>query len=54
MMTGFFKGVGMGMVAGVAITMAVVPVDRRRMMKSPVGKTMKTVCGVYEGIKDAF
>lgn len=54
MMAGFFKGMGMGIVAGAAITMALVPVDKRRMMKSPVGKTMKTICNVYEGIQDAF
>jgi hypothetical protein len=53
-MKGFFRGVGMGLVAGAALTMAVVPVDKRRMAKSPVGKTMKTVCNMYDSIRDGF
>jgi len=44
----------MGIVAGAVITMAVVPVDKRRMMKSPVGRTMKSVCNLYDGIRNGF
>ncbi|MCL1820343.1 MAG: hypothetical protein FWG36_06785 [Oscillospiraceae bacterium] len=53
-MNGFIKGVGIGMAAGAAITMAVVPVDKRRMMKSPMGKSYKTICGMCDSIRDAF
>jgi hypothetical protein len=53
-MNGFFRGVGMGVVAGAVLTMAVVPVDKRRMMKSPVGRTMKTVCNMYDSMRDGF
>ncbi|MCL2081418.1 MAG: hypothetical protein FWH16_04890 [Oscillospiraceae bacterium] len=53
-MNGFFKGVGMGVIAGAMITMSVVPVDRRRMMRSPMGRKVSAVCDFCEGIKDAF
>lgn len=53
-MNGFIKGIGMGVVAGAMITMAVVPVDKRRMMKSPVGKTVRSVCDMCGSIRDAF
>jgi hypothetical protein len=50
----FIKGVGLGIIAGAALTAAVVPVDRRKFMRSPVGKACKTVSSVAEDIRDAF
>lgn len=53
-MQGFLKGMGMGIVAGAMITMAVVPMDKKRVMRSPMGKTIKTIGNVCGSIHDAF
>jgi hypothetical protein len=53
-MQGFFKGIGMGMVAGAILTAAVLPVDKRKVMRSPVGRTMKKIGNVCGSIHDAL
>ncbi|MCL2085101.1 MAG: hypothetical protein FWH06_07585 [Oscillospiraceae bacterium] len=53
-MNGFMKGVCVGMMTGVALTMTVAPLDKKRIMRSPVGKTFKTCKSVINDIHDAF
>lgn len=40
---GFMKGVGMGLVVGAALAAAVIPVDKRKVMKSPAGRVIRTI-----------
>jgi hypothetical protein len=44
------KGIGIGLVAGSLLTAAVIPMDRKRIMRSKAGRTLRTVGQVVEGI----
>ena len=47
---GLIKGIGLGMVAGIVITACVVPMDRRKIMRSGAGKTIRAIGHVMENI----
>ena len=48
------KGLGLGVVAGVLLTVSVVPMDRKRIMRSGTGKAIKAIGHVVEGISGGF
>jgi len=48
--TGLVKGIGLGMVAGMVITACVMPIDRKRVMRSGAGKTIKAIGHMMENI----
>lgn len=48
------KGIGVGLVAGMIVTAAVVPIDKRKLMRSGTGKTIKTIGQVVDTITGAF
>jgi hypothetical protein len=50
----FIKGIGLGVLAGAALTCAVVPMDRKKLMHTPVGKTFQAVNSVVDDVRDAF
>ena len=50
----FMKGVCVGVMTGAALTVAVAPLDKKRIMRSPVGKTLKTCRSVINDVKGAF
>ena len=41
--TAFLKGMGVGLVVGAAVTGLVAPVDKKKMMKSGAGRTIKAI-----------
>ena len=47
---GFLKGVGIGMVVGAAVTMAVAPMDKRKMRHSAPGRTLHAIGQVLENL----
>jgi hypothetical protein len=49
----FLKGMGLGIVAGTTIAMMVSPPDKKKLMHSRMGRTIKTVGDIVEGIADA-
>ena len=51
---GFIKGMGMGLVAGVLVTAMALPMDKKRVMRSGAGKTIKAIGRVAEGLSSAF
>ena len=46
--TGFLKGVGVGLIVGAAVTAAVVPVDKRKLMHSGTGRTLRALGNVLD------
>jgi hypothetical protein len=48
------KGIGIGILAGSILTAAVIPMDKRRVMRSKAGRTLRAVGQAAEGICDAF
>ena len=48
------KGIGIGIVAGSLLTAAVIPMDKKRVMRSKPGRALRTMGQVVEGICDAF
>lgn len=48
------KGIGIGMVAGSLLTAAVIPMDKKRVMRSKAGRAMRTMGQIVEGVCDAF
>ncbi len=53
-MRGFMKGMGMGVMVGAALTMVMVPLDKKKIMKSNVGRTIRSVGSMMETLQDAF
>ena len=51
MQTGFFKGIGAGMLMGAAVGMAIMP--SRRFRKRKIGKAVKSLGQVVEDVMDA-
>ena len=51
----FFKGMGMGIGIGAAISMAFMPVrsHKKNEVKSGIGKVVKTIGDIMEGVTDA-
>jgi predicted small secreted protein len=50
----FMKGIGIGVAAGALLTAAVVPMDKKRLMRSKAGRTIRSVGTFVEGVRDAF
>ncbi|MDR0294553.1 MAG: hypothetical protein LBH95_10450 [Oscillospiraceae bacterium] len=48
------KGIGIGILAGSLLTAAVIPMDKKRMMHSKMGKALRTAGQVVEGMCEAF
>lgn len=48
------KGIGLGVLAGTVITAAIIPMDKKRIMRSKAGKALKTISHVVDGVTDAF
>ncbi len=44
------KGVGVGLLAGIVLTATVMPMDRKKIMRSGAGKTIKAIGHVIEGM----
>ena len=45
---GFVKGIGVGLVVGAAVATAVVPVDKRKLMHSGTGRTLRALGNVLD------
>lgn len=54
MNNGFLRGMGMGLIAGALVTAAVIPIDKKKVMRSGAGKTIKAISHVVEGLSDTF
>lgn len=50
--TDFFRGMGIGLVTGAAIGVAIMP--KKRSLKSSAGKTIRAVSDVVENISSAM
>jgi predicted small secreted protein len=48
------KGIGIGLVAGSILTAAVVPLDKKRIMRSKAGRTVRAIGQAVDGICGAF
>ena len=48
------KGIGIGIIAGSILTAAVIPMDKKRVMRSKTGRTLRSVGSFIEGVSDAF
>ena len=48
------KGIGIGIIAGSVLTAAVVPLDKKRMMRSKAGRTVRAIGQAVDGICGAF
>ncbi len=48
------RGIGLGMIAGAAVTAAVMPVDKRRFMRSRAGRVVKNIGQAAQSITDTF
>ena len=48
------KGIGIGIVAGSLLTACVIPMDKKRIMRSRAGRTLRAVGQVVEGVYDTF
>ncbi len=46
----FLKGMGLGVAVGVAAAAAIIPVDKKKMMKSGAGKAIKAIGEAVETI----
>ena len=49
-----FKGVGLGMIAGATIAATVMPIDKRRFMRSKVGRVVKGIGNAAHNIGENF
>jgi len=47
---GFLKGVGIGMVVGAAVTVAFAPMDKRKIMRSKPGRTIRAIGHLLENL----
>ena len=47
---GFLKGVGIGMLVGAAVTVAVAPMDKRKIKHSAPGRTLHAIGQVLENL----
>ena len=54
MQNGFLKGMGMGLVAGAMMTAVIIPMDKRKLMRSNAGRTVKAISQVMGKLSDAF
>ena len=45
---GFIKGIGVGMVVGAAVTVAVAPMDKRKIRRSAPGRTLHAIGQMLE------
>jgi len=52
--TTLLKGVGVGLVAGAAITAAVMPIDKRRFMRSRAGRVVRSIGDAAHNITGNF
>jgi uncharacterized membrane protein AbrB (regulator of aidB expression) len=49
-----FKGIGIGLLAGSVLAACVLPVDKKRLMRTKAGRTFRAVGQAVEGVCDAF
>ena len=49
-----FKSVGLGMVAGAIVTAAVMPIDKKRLMRSKAGRLVRNIGNAVETVADSF
>lgn len=51
---GMLKGIGLGMVAGAVVTAAVMPIDKKRLMRSKAGRIVRNIGNAMESVTDNF
>lgn len=49
----FLAGIGVGMAAGAAAVLMIAPPDKKKLMRSRMGKTIRTIGSVVDAISDA-
>ena len=47
---GFLKGMGIGLVVGAVVTATCVPIDKRKMMRSGPGRTLRAIGHVLDNL----
>ncbi len=47
---GFLKGIGVGVAVGAVMAAAVIPMDKRKLMRSGAGRTIRAIGQVVDSI----
>lgn len=52
--TALIKGVGIGIIAGTAITASVLPIDKRRFARSKAGRACRSISSTAQNFVENF
>jgi len=52
--TTFLKGIGFGLVAGAVVTATVMPIDKKRLMRTKAGRVVRNIGNAMETVTDSF